>query len=204
MQKIKNIIFDLGGIFINIDFKKTEQAFISLGITNFNDYFTQHHASDLFELLETGKISQETFCDLFRSETKTTLTDNEITAAWNALLMDFPSERLEWLDDISKRYSVYLFSNTNKIHYDAFMDIFAKQAGHKNFNDYFIKAYYSHDIGLRKPYPASFEYILQEQQLQPSETLFIDDTWKNIEGAKGVGLQTIHLVPPKTVLDLAL
>lgn len=204
MQNIKNIIFDLGGIFINIDFKRTEQAFINLGITNFNDYFTQHHASDLFELLETGKITQEEFCQLFRTETNTQLTDNEIIAAWNALLMDFPAERLKWLDEIRTRYNIFLFSNTNKIHYDAFMDIFARQAGHHKFDDYFIKAYYSHDMGLRKPYPESFEYILKEQNLQPEETLFIDDTLKNIEGARMVGLQTIHLVPPETVLDLDL
>ena len=204
MQHIKNIIFDLGGIFINIDFARTEQAFVRHGIDNFHIYFTQHHASDLFELLETGNVSPEEFCEGFRKETNINLSNGEIINSWNALLLDFPIERIKWLEKISRKYNVFLFSNTNQIHYDSFIDSFTKQTGLKDFNSYFIKAYYSHEIGLRKPYPESFEYILNEQNLIAEETLFIDDTLKNIEGAKAVGLQTIHLVAPKTVLDLDL
>ena len=204
MQQIRNIIFDLGGIFINIDFAKTEQAFADLGITNFNSFFTQHHASELFELLETGKISPGEFCNAFRTETAIQLTDEQIITAWNALLLDFPKERILWLLEIRKKYKVFLFSNTNQIHYEAFMAGFRTQTGFDDFNSLFIKAYYSQEMGLRKPYPESFNYILREQQLSPAETLFIDDTLKNIEGAKAVGLYTIHLVQPKTVLDLEL
>ena len=149
MQQIKNIIFDLGGIFINIDFAKTEQAFTDLGITNFNDFFTQHHASELFELLETGKISPSAFCETFRLETNTQLTDDQIIHAWNALLLDFPKERISWLKQISKKYNIYLFSNTNQIHYDAFMANFTAQTGFDDFNSFFIKAYYSQEMGLR-------------------------------------------------------
>lgn len=204
MQQIKNIIFDLGGIFINIDFAKTEQAFIDLGITNFSDFFTQHHASELFELLETGKISPSAFCEKFRFETNSRLTDDQIFAAWNALLLDFPKERIHWLQQIRKKYNIYLFSNTNQIHYDAFMAGFTTQTGFDDLNSFFIKAYYSQKMGLRKPYPEAFLHIINEQNLDPAETLFIDDTKKNIEGAKSVGLQTIHLVHPATVLELEL
>lgn len=204
MHQIKNIIFDLGGIFINIDFAKTEQAFTDLGISNFNDFFTQHHASELFELLETGKISPVEFCETFRLETNSRVTDEQIITAWNALLLDFPKERIQWLQQIGKNYNIFLFSNTNQIHYDAFMADFKTQTGFDDFNSFFIKAYYSQEMGLRKPYPESFLYIINEQQLNPAETLFIDDTIKNIEGAKAVGLQTIHLVKPLTVLDLDL
>ena len=204
MQQIKNIIFDLGGIFLNIDFAKTEQSFVSLGITHFQTLYTQHHSSDLFELLETGKLSPEDFCEAFRKETNSNLTDEQITTAWNALLLDFPLERIQWLESISEKYNVYLFSNTNKIHYDAFMTNFPLHTGLPDFNKYFIKAYYSHEMGLRKPYAESFRYILDEQNLIAAETLFIDDTYKNIEGAKQAGLHTVHLVSPKTVLDLEL
>jgi glucose-1-phosphatase len=204
MKHIKNIIFDLGGIFINIDFSRTEEAFAALGIGNFSDFFTQHHASELFELLETGKISEQEFCNAFRAETQTNLSDEQIINAWNALLLDFPKERIYWLHEIRNKYKVYLFSNTNKIHYDAFMAGFTEQTGFEDFNSFFVKAYYSHEMGLRKPYPDSFQYILNEQNLTPHETLFIDDTFKNAEGAKAVGLHTIHLVHPKTVLDLEL
>ena len=204
MQQIRNIIFDLGGIFLNINFKETEIAFAKLGVTDFSRYITQHTITDTFELLETGKISPEEFYDRFRKETGTAISNEAIADAWNALLLDFPVERIEWLDAIRSRYNVYLFSNTNKIHYDAFTKTFPLQTGKEDFNRYFIKAYYSHELGLRKPYPESYLYILKEQKLEAGETLFIDDTIKNIEGAKEAGLQTIHLYHPKTVLDLEL
>lgn len=204
MQPIKNIIFDLGGIFLNIHYQLTRDAFINLGIKNFDELFTQHHANDLFEDLETGKVSEFEFYDLFRNEAKINLSNEQIKTAWNALLGDFPIERLAWLEKIKQLYNIYLFSNTNQIHYDAFMKIYEQTTGKKDFNSYFIKAYYSQEMGLRKPYPESFMYIINEQNLLPEETLFIDDTIKNIEGAKSVGLQTIHLLAPQTVLDLDL
>jgi FMN phosphatase YigB (HAD superfamily) len=204
MGKIKNIIFDLGGVFLDIDFNATEKAFVSQGVTNFNDYYTQHSASTLFEDLETGKLSPEEFYEGFRQETSTSLTDEQIKGAWNAMLGRFPVERLNWLEEIGFRYKIYLYSNTNIIHYQAFQKIYQECTGKDNFDDYFVKAHYSHDIGLRKPYPDSFQRLLALENLDAAETLFIDDSYKNIEGAKQVGLQTILLLPPKTVLELDL
>ena len=194
----------MGGIFLNIDFSKTEKAFTDLGVANFNELYTQHHSTDLFELLEMGKISPEEFHDAFVKETGIHLSYEQLKTAWSALLQDFPVERLHWLKEIGKRYKIFLFSNTNKIHYDIFIASFREKTGYDDFNKFFIKAYYSHEMGLRKPYPESFLYILNEQNLNPEETLFIDDTPSNIEGAKKVGLQTIYLEKPKTVLDLDL
>lgn len=202
MKKIKNIIFDLGGIFIDIDFKATENAFVSLGVSQFNDFYTQHTASTLFEDLETGKVSPQQFYEKFRQETGVYITDDEIRDAWNALLGRFPDERLVWLEEIGFKYNIYLYSNTNAIHYDAFQKIFKECTGKENFDDYFIKAYYSHDLGVRKPYVESFKKLLSIEKLTADETLFIDDSYKNIEGAKQAGLQAILLLPPKTVLDL--
>ena len=204
MQPIKNILFDLGGIFMNLDFNLTEKAFIDLGILSFPEMFTQQHANDLFEELETGKISPEMFYDAFRKESNSQLTNDQIKTAWNAMLLDFPIERLEWLQEIGKKYKVFLYSNTNQIHYEAFLNIVRTTTGIENFNSFFIKAYYSHEFGIRKPYVASFQKILEEQKLVAGETLFIDDVFKNIEGARKAGLRTIHLVTPMTVLDLPL
>jgi putative hydrolase of the HAD superfamily len=170
MQKIKNIIFDLGGIFIDIDFDKTENAFAQLGLKNFHNFFSQHSASPLFEDLETGKITPSEFYNTFRNQTQTSLTDNQIESAWNALLGNFPSERIEWLIDIKQRYNVYLFSNTNIIHYNAFQDIYRKNTGLTGFDELFVKAHYSHQIGYRKPYPESFTALLQLENLLPQET----------------------------------
>jgi FMN phosphatase YigB (HAD superfamily) len=201
---IRNIIFDLGGIFMNIDYQRTEDAFIHLGVTHFPAMFTQHHANPLFADFETGKIPPETFYIRFRKAVGIPLTDTQICDAWNAMLLDFPPERIDWLQQIGRRYRIFLFSNTNQVHYDAFLEQFRKDTGLPELNGLFEKAYYSHELGLRKPHPASFLHILQEQGLAADETLFIDDTFKNIEGAKAAGLQTIHLLAPQTVLDLDL
>lgn len=189
---------------MNIDYTLTEKAFRQLGVTNFNEFYTQHHASSLFEDFETGKISPEIFCDELRNKTGVSLTNEQIYWAWNAMLLDFPLKRLDWLEEIKKRYKIFLYSNTNKIHYDAFIKIVEKATGNNSFNNYFLKAYYSHYFGLRKPYATSYTAILEEQKIKAEETLFIDDTIKNIEGAKMAGLQTIHLKAPQTVLDLHL
>ncbi len=203
-EPIKNIIFDLGGVFLNIDFQLTNQAFIKLGVPHFNEMFTQHFSNPLFELLETGKISEEEFYDAFRKESKTNLSNEQIKEAWNALLLDFPEERITWLKNISNKYRVFLFSNTNQIHYDCFIERFGMQHPGLHFDNFFVKAYYSQHLGLRKPYPESFQAILDEQGILAEETLFIDDTIKNVEAAEKLGLQTIHLKHPLTVLDLAL
>ncbi|MDE3252289.1 MAG: HAD-IA family hydrolase, partial [Bacteroidota bacterium] len=102
------------------------------------------------------------------------------------------------------KYNIYLYSNTNRIHYEAFMEILQKENGVTDFDGFFRKAWYSHEVGLRKPYAASFRQLLQQENLHPAETLFIDDTLKNILGAREAGLQTYHLVAPETVVDLGL
>lgn len=204
MEPVKNIIFDLGGIFLNIDYQLTSKAFKRLGVHQFDEMFTQQYSNDLFELLETGRLSPQDFYNAFRKEAGLELTDDQIRDAWNALLLDFPAERIQWLESIRNKYNIYLFSNTNQIHYDQFMADFTRTYPDKDFNGYFIHAYYSQTLGLRKPYMASFQQILKEQGLDPAETLFIDDTFKNIQGAQQVGLRTIHLEAPKTVLDLDL
>lgn len=202
MQGFKNILFDLGGIFLNIDYQKTEQAFIDLGVKDFGQLFSQQFSNSLFESLETGAITPDDFYETFRKETNKPLSNEAIQHAWNAMLLDFPRERLVWLENIAKQYPVYLFSNTNLIHYQCFTEVFAENFPQLSFNDYFRKAYYSHELGMRKPYPESYLKIMELENLDPKETLFIDDTPKNIEGAQKAGLQTILLNNGRTVLDL--
>jgi putative hydrolase of the HAD superfamily len=204
MQKIRNIIFDLGGVFIAIDYFKTQDAFINLGVTHFSQLYTQQHASPLFELLETGKISPGEFYSRFREASGVQLTDGQIRTAWNAMLGNFYVDALEWLDAISKRYNIYLFSNTNKIHEDAFNIILQHQTGLPNIDRLFIKAYYSHTLGLRKPYPEAFNAIINEQGLNPAETMFIDDSIGNVQGAIAVGLNGLFLELPRKITDVSL
>lgn len=204
MSSIKNILFDLGGVFLNINYQLTAKAFLDLGITDFDQRFNQQFSNTLFEDLETGKVDPEVFYNRFRKETGTELSNEAIETAWNALLLDFPAERLEWLEEIGQKYPVYLYSNTNLIHYQCFMRNFEEKFEGKKFNDYFRKAYYSHELGLRKPYPSSYTRIMELENLNPTETVFIDDTLKNITGAKEAGLQTIWLQPGMVLQELGL
>lgn len=120
------------------------------------------------------------------------------------MLLGFTPERIEWLRKIRLSYRTFLFSNTNALHYDSILSLYKRDIGKEDFLDLFEKAYFSHEMGLRKPYLESFEFILKEQGLIASETLFIDDTEKNVTAAREAGLQAILLVSPRTVLDLPL
>ena len=205
---VKNIIFDLGGVLINLNYQLTRAAFENLGIANFNDLCTQHHANPLFEQLEVGAIEPEEFYNQLREATGLTLTNSQIETAWNAMLLDFPVERLLWLDQIKNKYNIYLFSNTNAIHYKTFTRIYAQTAPlvgfNPDFNHFFKTAYYSHTLKQRKPEVAAFEAVLQDAKLDPAQTLFIDDTISNIEGAQKAGLQTLFLNGGLTVQYLGL
>lgn len=199
MSKIKNIIYDLGGVLLQIDYSKTRAAFIALGITNFDDFYKQDFVSVVFENFEIGAISSNQFYDEFRKITNTHLTNEEIENAWNAMLGSFWIDRIDWLNTIKTDYNIFLFSNTNQIHYDAFVKIYKKNGFQQPFSNYFIKDYYSHILGDRKPNKKAYQNLILEQKLIPSETLFIDDTLKNIEGAAAAGLQTLYL---KNGMDL--
>jgi glucose-1-phosphatase len=191
MATVKNIIFDLGGVILNIDFKKTGDAFTALGVENFDQYFTQVHSNPLFKQLETGKIA-DAFYDTVRLTASITATNAEIDTAWNAMLLDFPGQRIKKLQALSKQYRLFLFSNTNAIHHTAFQQSFRQQFGFE-MDSLFEKAWYSHIAGHRKPDIAAFEYVIKDGGLQPGETLFIDDTLPNIEAAKHAGLQALYL-----------
>jgi putative hydrolase of the HAD superfamily len=204
MQGVKNIILDLGGVLFNIDFKKLAAAFVALGIENFSEMYTQHHSNDLFAQLETGAITPNEFYDAFRANTQVALSNEQIKTAWNALLIDFRLPSIAWLKTIKNKYRVFLFSNTNQIHYEAFLQTYFNQTGANNFNDFFEKAYYSQQMGMRKPSLEPFIQILENHGLIAAETVFIDDTLKNIEAAQQVGIQTIHLQWPQTLPTLGL
>lgn len=202
MEKIENIILDLGGVLLNISFEATEKAFESIGVTNFHQYFSQYKASPLFEQLETGVVSEQEFFTYFRKETGLDVDDEAITTAWNAMLLDFPPERIEWLRSLENRYRVFLFSNTNSIHHEAFQLKFSAEYPGKPFDLHFEKAYYSHLLGKRKPYVEAFEALIRDADINPATTIFIDDTKTNIEGANQVGMKGIFLTNGETVLDL--
>ncbi len=190
---IKNIILDLGGVLLNIDFSKTRDALVQYGVTDFDEYYQQAYSSPLFADLERGLLSPDEFYDGFRHATGTTAINAQLEEAWNALLIGFRKKSIAILPSLKQRHNLYLLSNTNAIHYNTFTGMFETQIGGGHFNDLFHKAYYSHLIQQVKPSPSSYLFVTKENNLQPEETLFVDDTFKNIDGAQAVGMQTLWL-----------
>lgn len=193
LTNIKNIIFDLGGVILNINYDLTVAAFEELNLENFDTLFTKMQQSDLFIRLETGEISPQEFRLNIKKISNKNITDSQIDKAWNAMLLDLPLERIELLKRLSKKYSLYLLSNTNAIHIEAFTKILHSSIGSENISHIFNKVYYSHQIGMRKPNADIFQYVLSDNRLKPSETLFIDDSPQHIQAAKELGINTFHI-----------
>jgi putative hydrolase of the HAD superfamily len=199
---ISNIIFDLGGVILDIDFAKTSQAFKALGIEDFDELFTQFHANPLFTSLESGKITPAEFVEALAGYTGKKFTEEQVIEAWNAILVSFPPHRIELLKRLKTQYRTFLLSNTNEIHVKRFLEMYVETIGEGSLEDCFEKIYYSHDIGFRKPNKEAYEFVLNENGLKPEETLFIDDTLPNIEAANELGIKTVHLQPPQDIEDV--
>lgn len=194
MATTKNLIFDLGNVLYDIDFVKMYKAFEALGIPNFENHFTLNKSDQIFFDLEKGFINESEFCEGFNALYNLSLSHQQIVDAWNALLVGYRKESIEWVKQHNSQYNTFLYSNTNQIHYDQFIPQFTREIG-GNFENLFKTPYYSHKMGQRKPDPASFQFILDKEGLKAKETLFIDDNEPNVIAAASVGLQVLYLQP---------
>jgi len=192
MLKIKNIVFDLGGVIMNLDVSKTIKEFESIGITNIVNNTGHHYKDAIFYDLETGKVTEFEFIEKLKSLSSLNPSTNEIRKAWNAMIFDIPRSRIDILLHLKKDYKIYLLSNTNSIHQKKFLTEVYDESN-LSFNELFVKAYYSHEIGLRKPHEEVFEFVIKDSNLDPTETLFIDDSIQNINAAKNLDIQTFHI-----------
>ncbi len=197
-----NIIFDLGGVLINLDFDKTTNAFRELGFPHFENMFSQFKADQLFEKLEKGQLTREDFFTVLRKVGKEGISNLQIEIAWNSMLLDFREESLGFLSELSKTSNLFLLSNTNAIHFDAFNKILKEQTGKSSLDPFFQKTYYSHLISLRKPNNDIFDFVLKDAGINAEETLFIDDTSTNIEAAGKIGFLTHLLLPGERIEKL--
>lgn len=193
LEGIKNIIFDLGGVLLNLDFQLTQQAFVDLGVVDFDSYYTKAKQTGLFNSFETGKITEDEFCNQLRLLTGITSSNIEIVDAWNAMLLDFPIKRKELLLNLKNEFNTSLLSNTNETHVRAFNKIIQKDINEKELAPLFHSHYFSNEIGYRKPDADVFKYVLEQNNYMASETLFLDDSVQHIEGAKELGIKTCHI-----------
>ena len=199
IKGIKHIIFDLGGVLLNIDYNLTEKAFIEAGIKNFPELYGQLQQSDLFDKWEMGLMERGEFISTLQKISDTPLTEAQILHAWNAMLLDFPVRRLQILQQLRLYYDLFLLSNTNEIHEESFNNILMRAHGFPNIGVFFDKVYLSHRVGMRKPNADIFQRILDDNGLKPEQTLFIDDSPQHIVTAKQLGIQTIFLEKGMTI-----
>jgi FMN phosphatase YigB (HAD superfamily) len=188
MQKYEAIIFDLGGIIIDLSYQRTAAAFVKLGLENFDDIYSKAKQSNLFDDFEKGIMSEDGFRAELKKHLPENTSDHEIDHAWNAMLLDIPVPRVDFIKKVGAEYRIFLLSNTNQIHVKAFSKMADDIFGKNNFLSVFEKCYLSCDLGMRKPDAEIFEKVLSENNLDRTKTLFIDDSIQHVEGANAIGL----------------
>ena len=202
-KPIRNIVFDLGNVVINIDPDLTLQKFRNMGVANFDEMYSIMRQTDVFDRLDTGKITLPEFRNAVREFSHTNLADVQIDEAWCAMLLDFPKENAELLRKLrANGYKLYLLSNTNEMHIDYYTEYLKQLFGSDLLSELFDRAFYSHEISYRKPNREAFEYVLKTEGLRPAETLFIDDLEHNVIGARQTGMQAYHHPKGDRLVDL--
>ena len=202
-QDFTNIIFDFGGVIMDVNIGKTIIAFDQLNIEGLKvDDIISAHKSYLYDL-EVGNITPEEFISSIYKEYPTAVnaTDKQIWNAWNALLQPYDPARIALVDEIRKHYRTYLLSNTNFPHRIKFREMYRKQFD-ENLEDLFIECFYSDEMHMRKPDIEIYEEVIKRTRINPSKTLFIDDNEANITGAQKAGLLTYHLAGSEKITDL--
>ena len=199
MNNISTIIFDLGNVILNLDMSRTMKAMSRIMGIDETDFFSLSPFDAIFYGYERGTLSTSQFIDELYAKAVIKVSRNDIIDAWNALLVDIPEARIQTLEALSKHYRLFLLSNTSELHVDYFEKIVP---GNRNLHDLFEKVYYSHIIGCRKPDERAFNIVLQENNLDASSTLFVDDREDNIEAAKKLGFKTLHITDGLDIKDL--
>lgn len=201
MEGIKNIVFDLGGVLMNIDFKRTFDAFEIIGFRGAEQAFQDPEINRLCMDFEIGVYCSIEMRRKFREISGFKCTDSQFDKAWNALLIDFPPERIRRVQQLAKKYKTYLLSNTNPIHARHFNAELGRNFGIESMDHLLDKAWYSHILGFRKPDERIFNKVLKASRLNPAETVFIDDLEMNVKVAETVGMKGIHVNGEYTILE---
>jgi len=186
-----NLIFDLGGVVLDIDYNRVADAFKKLGLRDFDEIYSKKQQERFFDDFEKGLMDNETFRNTINSFFDRPVTNTKIDEAWNSMLLEIPPKRYQWLKSLKKNHRLFLLSNTNHIHVAAFTKIIEKQYGTNILDELFEKIYFSCELKMRKPDAEIFEKVISENGLVPAQTLFIDDSIQHIEGAKKYGLNVL-------------
>lgn len=202
--EIKNLIFDYGGVIMDIRPMTYIEEVIRLGATNIQEMHDAFMRDKVYRQFETGTLSPAGFRDLVRGFLPNHASDAELDHAWNLILGEIPPHRIEFLRSIRSRYRIFLLSNTNPVHYDFYQEYARKTYGLPSLDSLFDKAYFSFQIGMYKPDHDIFHFVLKDSGLKPEETAFIDDMKENVEASVECGIHGIHLTPGTEITDLNL
>jgi len=201
-RKIETIIFDFGGVIIDIDPELTMKEFGKLGARKLDAEHMNEFVSNIIRKFEKGILTPESFRRRASEFLDIKVSDQEFDDAWNALLYDIPQKRIKAIEDAKKHYQIFLLSNSNEIHYDLYVRDLQLRFGYHEFDELFDKSYFSFDMHLAKPDSLVYEFILNQHDLDPSKTLFIDDNKENIIPAQKLGMCTYHLEKPEKLRNL--
>lgn len=200
---MKNIIFDFGGVLLDLDYQKTYDRLSEVMGISLSEGKVPEGLIHVFEKFEKGQIHEENFIWALQNHAEGFPQARQIIDAWNAMLIGWNPKRLEMLLDLQKTYEVFLLSNTNALHMDwVYKDLLANHQVHHFDKKYFDMTFYSHKMGMRKPDDEIYLQVLKEADLNASETLFIDDKKENIEGAKRVGIVGQLHDPSTEIVDV--
>ena len=202
LENINTIIFDIGNVLIDIDYEVMVAEFAKIASIDFSQILTYSHQDRVFDQYEKGQISSAQFRDRLRPHLRPGVTDDEIDAAWNSILIHYPATKFELLKKLSDRYRLFALSNINELHLAAIDAEVQNLFGVEDMSTYFEYAYYSHEMGLRKPETEIYKRVLEENSLDPATTLFIDDKLENTNAAAALGIRTYHLTDRDALLEL--
>ena len=202
LKNIDTIIFDIGNVLIDIDYEIMAGEFARIATVDFHRMITYTHQDWIFDQYEKGQISSDQFRAALRQYLKPEVTDEAIDTAWNSILIHYPSAKFELLKKLRKQYRIFALSNINELHAAAIDAHVHSQFGVPDMSSYFDHAYYSHEIGLRKPEPEIYQLILNDRSLNPAKTLFIDDKIENTNAAAALGIRVYHLTDRDSLVDL--
>ncbi|MDT0295562.1 HAD family phosphatase [Mesonia ostreae] len=187
-KKIKMLLFDFGDVFINLDKSATAKKLAEFGLEDFDTEMILHNQS-----YEVGNINSRSFITYYEKKLNNA-SAKALTAAWNAILLDFPKHRLSFLKELKEKgdFQLILLSNTNDLHIS-----WIKQNidFYEEFKSFFDAFYLSHEINLRKPNANIYEFVIKKHRLKPEEVLFIDDTQENTDAAKNLGIKVWNINP---------
>ncbi len=197
---VTTLIFDLGGVLVNLDWKHCVDNFKKIGISEMDTLISTTLQKGFILQYERGEISTEEFRAEVKKHTNADISDYEIDFAWISLLVDVPEEKLQLLLELKKKYRILMLSNTNELSYDYCKEHFFSQNGHQ-ISDYFDRCYLSYKMGMNKPDSEIFLKLLEAENLKPEECLFLDDGIKNVNAAKELNFNVEYIEPYTNVSE---